>query len=83
VLRVAFDRQRGALPSWKGSPRHRGTSRSPCFRHCSSPLFLDVRGGAALALPRTQDRVGMIPRDWHRELKMTTLATVARRGGNV
>jgi len=26
------------------------------------------------ATEATQDRVGMIPRDWHRELKMTTLA---------
>jgi hypothetical protein len=25
----------------------------------------------------------MIPRDWHRELKMTTLAAAARRGGDV
>jgi len=55
-----FDRQRGALPSPTGSPRHRGTLLSSCFRHSSSPLFLDVRGGAALALPSTQDRVGMI-----------------------
>jgi hypothetical protein len=29
----------------------------------------------------TQDRAGMIPRDWHRELKMITLAATVRRGG--
>jgi hypothetical protein len=34
------------------------------------------------ATEATQDRVGMIPRDWHRELKMTTLAAAAPgRGG--
>jgi hypothetical protein len=45
--------------------------------------FFNVCGGAALARPEaTQDRVGMIPRDWHRELKMTTLAAAAPgRGG--
>jgi hypothetical protein len=84
VLRVAFDRQRGAPPF---SDRLAAASRhiaiallsalivatfSRRVRQCGIGATVATRDRVA-----TQDRVGMIPRDWHRELKMTTLAAAA------
>jgi hypothetical protein len=47
-------------------------------RRCGIGATVAIQDRAA-----TQDRVGTIPRDWHRELKMTTLAVAAGRGGDV
>jgi len=40
-------------------------------------FFRRVRRCGIGVTEATQDRVGMIPRDWHRELKMSTLAAAA------
>ena len=83
------DRARGARRLRPSSPSVFSLNISASSRHAANALLsvLIVATFLASAAVRdwrdraTQDRAGMIARDWYRELKMTTLTATAGRGG--